>query len=122
MFSTPVASSRSWIRSSAVTVLLRDIASKALIAPSRRTPSSPPLRAVMSSGSENSPIPCWDATADQPSASCQTSTGQLESAVKRRLERLRSTGILYFTVQHDRESLGHGISAMFWLSIASLRT
>ncbi|WP_329907582.1 Lrp/AsnC family transcriptional regulator [Streptomyces sp. SP18BB07] len=47
----------------------------------------------------------------------QTSTGQSESAVKRRLERLRSTGILYFKVQHDREPLGHGISAMLWLSV-----
>jgi DNA-binding Lrp family transcriptional regulator len=48
----------------------------------------------------------------------QTSTGQSEFAVKRRLERLRSTGILYFKVQHDRESLGHGISAMLWLTVA----
>ncbi|WP_371564998.1 Lrp/AsnC family transcriptional regulator [Streptomyces canus] len=48
----------------------------------------------------------------------QSSTGQSDSAVKPRLERLRSTGILYFKVQYDRESLGHGISAMLWLTVA----
>ncbi|MCX4406443.1 hypothetical protein OG840_33860 [Streptomyces sp. NBC_01764] len=48
------ASSLSLTRSSVVTVLLRDIASKALTAPSRRASSSSSLRAVMSSGSENS--------------------------------------------------------------------
>jgi DNA-binding Lrp family transcriptional regulator len=47
----------------------------------------------------------------------QNSTGQSESAVKRRLEHLRSTGVLYFDVQHDSESLGHGVRAMLWLTV-----
>lgn len=48
----------------------------------------------------------------------QDATGQSESAVKRRVERLRSLGVLYFDVQHDNESLGHGLSAMLWLTVA----
>ncbi|MEU9189930.1 AsnC family transcriptional regulator [Streptomyces sp. NPDC048484] len=48
----------------------------------------------------------------------QTSTGQTESAVKRRLDRLRSCGVLYFDVQHDREPLGHATHAMLWLTVA----
>jgi DNA-binding Lrp family transcriptional regulator len=47
----------------------------------------------------------------------QNSTGQSESAVKRRLERLLSTGVLYCDVQHDSESLGHGVGAMLWLTV-----
>ncbi|MGC5565417.1 Lrp/AsnC family transcriptional regulator [Streptomyces sp. FR-108] len=47
----------------------------------------------------------------------QTSTGQTESAVKRRLDRLRACGVLYFDVQHDQQSLGHSIDAMLWLTV-----
>lgn len=47
----------------------------------------------------------------------QNITGQSEFAVKRRLERLLSTGVLYFDVQHDSESLGHGVGAMLWLTV-----
>lgn len=48
----------------------------------------------------------------------QKATGQSESAVKRRLEVLRSTGVLYFDVQYDRESLERGVGAMLWLTVA----
>ncbi|MGW2330273.1 Lrp/AsnC family transcriptional regulator [Streptomyces sp. NPDC001700] len=48
----------------------------------------------------------------------QKVTGQSESAVKRRLEALRSTGVLYFDVQYDRESIGQDVSAMLWLTVA----
>ncbi|MPY64015.1 Lrp/AsnC family transcriptional regulator [Streptomyces spongiae] len=51
-------------------------------------------------------------------AELQGATGQSESVVKRRLEHLRSTGVLYFDVQHDSEPLGHGIGAMLWLTVA----
>ncbi|MEV0643345.1 Lrp/AsnC family transcriptional regulator [Streptomyces sp. NPDC050619] len=48
----------------------------------------------------------------------QKATDQSESAVKRRLETLRSTGVLYFDVQHDHEPLGQGVNAMLWLTVA----
>jgi DNA-binding Lrp family transcriptional regulator len=48
----------------------------------------------------------------------QAATGQSESAVKRRVDRLRSSGVLYFDVQHDNELLGHGVGAMLWLTVA----
>ncbi|KUN29329.1 AsnC family transcriptional regulator [Streptomyces antibioticus] len=48
----------------------------------------------------------------------QTATGQPESAVKRRLDRLRSTGVLYFGVQYDHETMGHDVQAMLWLTVA----
>ncbi|MCD7439273.1 Lrp/AsnC family transcriptional regulator [Streptomyces lincolnensis] len=47
----------------------------------------------------------------------QTATGQPESTVKRRLERLRSSGVLYFDVQHDFEPLGHEMDALLWLTV-----
>ncbi|MFG2853541.1 Lrp/AsnC family transcriptional regulator [Streptomyces mirabilis] len=42
----------------------------------------------------------------------QAATGQSESVVKRRLERMRATGVLYFDVQFDQEPLGHEVEAM----------
>ncbi|MER6133378.1 Lrp/AsnC family transcriptional regulator [Streptomyces sp. NPDC001815] len=53
-----------------------------------------------------------------PLTELQAATGQKESAVKRRLDRLRSCGVLYFDVQHDSEPLGHGTGAMLWLTVA----
>ncbi|MET9686468.1 Lrp/AsnC family transcriptional regulator [Streptomyces coeruleorubidus] len=50
-------------------------------------------------------------------ADLQTATGQSESAVKRRLETLRSTGALYFDVQYDQGPLGQGVSVMLWLTV-----
>lgn len=48
----------------------------------------------------------------------QASTGLSESAVRRRLDRLRSSGILYLDVQFDREQLGNDIVATLWLTVA----
>ncbi|KOG33481.1 Lrp/AsnC family transcriptional regulator [Streptomyces resistomycificus] len=48
----------------------------------------------------------------------QTATGQSESVVKRRVERLRASGALYFEVQHHRESVGLDVGAMLWLTVA----
>lgn len=48
----------------------------------------------------------------------QSGTGQSESAVKRRLERLRSSGVLYFDVEYDSAPLGQGVGAMLWLTVA----
>ncbi|WP_228639231.1 Lrp/AsnC family transcriptional regulator [Microtetraspora sp. AC03309] len=48
----------------------------------------------------------------------QAATGQSEAVVKRRLDRLRATGVLYFAVEYDHEPLGHGVEAMCWLTVA----
>ncbi|MEU0725083.1 Lrp/AsnC family transcriptional regulator [Streptomyces sp. NPDC006140] len=48
----------------------------------------------------------------------QSATGQSESVVKRRLEWLRSTGVLYFRVQHDTSLLGHEVESILWLTVA----
>ncbi|MGW2520930.1 Lrp/AsnC family transcriptional regulator [Streptomyces sp. NPDC001617] len=45
-------------------------------------------------------------------------TGQSESAVRRRLERLRSAGVLHYSVQFDHEQLGHGFRVLLWLTVA----
>jgi len=47
----------------------------------------------------------------------QDATGLTESVVTRRLERLRTTGVLYFDVQHDTEPLGQEVEAMHWLTV-----
>jgi DNA-binding Lrp family transcriptional regulator len=48
----------------------------------------------------------------------QAATGQSESVVKRRLDRLRASGLLYYDIQHDAEPLGQGVGAMLWLTVA----
>ncbi|MGW2282280.1 Lrp/AsnC family transcriptional regulator [Streptomyces sp. NPDC001770] len=53
-----------------------------------------------------------------PMAELQSRTGQSESVVKRRLDRLRRTGVLYFDIEYDHEPLGHDVGAMLWLTVA----
>ncbi|MFD6423894.1 Lrp/AsnC family transcriptional regulator [Streptomyces sp. NPDC060198] len=53
-----------------------------------------------------------------PMAELQSRTGQSEAVVKRRLDRLRRSGALYFDVEYDHEPLGHGVGAMLWLTVA----
>ncbi|GAA2737714.1 Lrp/AsnC family transcriptional regulator [Actinocorallia aurantiaca] len=48
----------------------------------------------------------------------QTATGQSETVVRRRLDRLRTTGVLYLAVEYDRESMGDEVGAMCWLTVA----
>ncbi|WP_327430745.1 Lrp/AsnC family transcriptional regulator [Streptomyces sp. NBC_01236] len=48
----------------------------------------------------------------------QGATGLSETAVKKRLERLRATGVLYLAVEYDHEPLGHGVEALVWLTVA----
>ncbi|NEC88364.1 Lrp/AsnC family transcriptional regulator [Streptomyces sp. SID12501] len=48
----------------------------------------------------------------------QSATGQSESVVKRRMDHLSSSGVLYFDVQHTAESVGNGVGAMLWLTVA----
>ncbi|GAB2866524.1 Lrp/AsnC family transcriptional regulator [Actinocorallia aurea] len=53
-----------------------------------------------------------------PLADLQAATGQSESVVRRRLDRLRADGVLYFAVEYDHVSLGHDVEAMCWLTVA----
>ncbi|MER7973925.1 Lrp/AsnC family transcriptional regulator [Streptomyces sp. NPDC096080] len=53
-----------------------------------------------------------------PLGELRAATGQSESAVGRRLERLRASGVLYFEAQHRLASLGQGVGAMLWLRVA----
>jgi DNA-binding Lrp family transcriptional regulator len=53
-----------------------------------------------------------------PLTELQASTGLSEAAVKRRLDRLRSTGVLYLDVQFDQEPLGNEVVAVIWLTVA----
>ncbi|GAA2617375.1 Lrp/AsnC family transcriptional regulator [Streptomyces axinellae] len=48
----------------------------------------------------------------------QKATGLSEARVKRKVEALRSAGVLYFDVQYDRGPLGQAVSAMLWLTVA----
>ncbi|MEK8142150.1 Lrp/AsnC family transcriptional regulator [Streptomyces sp. M10(2022)] len=47
----------------------------------------------------------------------QAATSPSETVAKRRLERLRATGVLYLAVEYDHEPLGHGIEALCWLTL-----
>jgi DNA-binding Lrp family transcriptional regulator len=53
-----------------------------------------------------------------PLTDLQRATGLSETAVKKRLERLRATGVLYLAVEYDHEPLGQGIEAVVWLTVA----
>ncbi|MFF8908730.1 Lrp/AsnC family transcriptional regulator [Streptomyces olivaceoviridis] len=48
----------------------------------------------------------------------RANTGLPESTVKRRLDRLRATGILYLDVQFDHKQLGNDVVAILWLTVA----
>ncbi|MET7707369.1 AsnC family transcriptional regulator [Micromonospora sp. NPDC005413] len=51
-------------------------------------------------------------------ADLQTACGQSEDVVRRRLDRLRGSGVLYFAVQYSPEHVGREIGAMLWLTVA----
>ncbi len=53
-----------------------------------------------------------------PLTELQAATGLSEGVVRRRLDRLRSTGVLYMDVQFDHEPLGRTVEAMLWLTVA----
>ncbi|MFB7943346.1 Lrp/AsnC family transcriptional regulator [Kitasatospora phosalacinea] len=53
-----------------------------------------------------------------PVIELQAGTGLSESAVRRRLERLRSTGVLYLDVQFNHTNLGNEVVSMLWLTVA----
>ncbi|WP_159042760.1 hypothetical protein [Streptomyces curacoi] len=61
-------------------------------------------------------VPSCDGHA--PLTELQASTNLPESAVKRPLDRLRSTGVLYQDVQFDHELLGHDVVVKLWLTVA----
>ncbi len=51
-------------------------------------------------------------------AELQAATHQSESVVKRRLDYLRRTGVLYIDVQFDSRLLGYRMHALLWLTVA----
>ncbi|MFG1928762.1 Lrp/AsnC family transcriptional regulator [Cryptosporangium sp. NPDC048952] len=51
-------------------------------------------------------------------AELQAACGQTEDVVRRRLEQLRASGVLYFDVQYSPEVLGHDVAVMMWLTVA----
>lgn len=53
-----------------------------------------------------------------PLTELQAAGGLSETAAKRRLERLRATGVLYLAVEYDHEPLGQGVEALCWLTVA----
>ncbi|MFE9921525.1 Lrp/AsnC family transcriptional regulator [Streptomyces sp. NPDC005774] len=53
-----------------------------------------------------------------PLTELQSATGLSETAVKKRLGRLRGTGVLHLAVEYDHEPLGQGIEALIWLTVA----
>ncbi|WP_306319574.1 MULTISPECIES: Lrp/AsnC family transcriptional regulator [unclassified Streptomyces] len=53
-----------------------------------------------------------------PLTELQAATDQSESVVRRRLDRLRSSGVLYFDVQHTHEQLGRSVMAALWLTVS----
>ncbi|WP_395758404.1 Lrp/AsnC family transcriptional regulator [Streptomyces althioticus] len=50
-------------------------------------------------------------------AELQRATGRSEAAVRRRLERLRATGVLHIAVEFDHEPLGQSVEALVWLTV-----
>ncbi|WP_261991416.1 Lrp/AsnC family transcriptional regulator [Streptomyces sp. OR43] len=52
-----------------------------------------------------------------PLSQLQAAGGLSETAAKRRLERLRASGVLYLAVEYDHEPLGQGIEALCWLTV-----
>ncbi|MER5756632.1 Lrp/AsnC family transcriptional regulator [Streptomyces sp. NPDC002088] len=48
----------------------------------------------------------------------QAATGLSDNVLKRRLENLRSTGVLHLAVEYDHEPLGRGVEALCWLTVA----
>ncbi|MFI8201584.1 Lrp/AsnC family transcriptional regulator [Streptomyces sp. NPDC085937] len=52
------------------------------------------------------------------SAELQRATGRSETAVRKRLDRLRAAGVLHIAVEYDHEPLGQGVEALVWLTVA----
>lgn len=53
-----------------------------------------------------------------PLAELRAATGKSETSVRRRLERLRATGVLHLAVEYDHEPLGQGAETLCWLAVA----
>ncbi|WP_408052320.1 Lrp/AsnC family transcriptional regulator [Streptomyces sp. HO565] len=48
----------------------------------------------------------------------QRVTGLSETAVRKRLDRPRATGVPHIAVEYDHEPLGQGVEALVWLTVA----
>ncbi|MFF7328578.1 Lrp/AsnC family transcriptional regulator [Streptomyces sp. NPDC090306] len=53
-----------------------------------------------------------------PVTELRAATGQSETTVKKRLQRLRDTGVLHLAVEFDHEPLGRSVEALCWLTVA----
>ncbi|WEH39279.1 AsnC family transcriptional regulator [Streptomyces sp. AM 2-1-1] len=84
----------------------------------RPEPGEPPATPVALDAVDEALIGVLRRDGRAPMAELQSRSGQSEAVVKRRLDRLRGTGILYFDVEYDQEPLGHGTAAMLWLTVA----
>ncbi|MEU7212654.1 Lrp/AsnC family transcriptional regulator [Streptomyces sp. NPDC044989] len=48
----------------------------------------------------------------------QRVTGMSETAVRKRLDRLRAAGVRHIAAEYDHEPLGQGIEALVWLTVS----
>ena len=53
-----------------------------------------------------------------PLADLRVAIGQSESAIRRRIIRLRALGVLYFDIQVDPDVLGRHVQAVFWIVVS----
>ncbi|MEU9094131.1 Lrp/AsnC family transcriptional regulator [Streptomyces sp. NPDC048428] len=84
-----------------------------------RAPASvPPAAPVVLDAAEQTMLQVLRRDGRAPLTELQAATGLSETVVKRRLERLRATGVLYLAVEYDHEPLGQGVEALCWLTVA----
>lgn len=84
-----------------------------------RVPASvPPAKPVAPDDAEQAMLDVLRRDGRATLTELQAATGLSEAAAKRRLERLRATGVLYLAVEYDHEPLGHGVEALCWLTVA----
>ncbi|MEV4549251.1 Lrp/AsnC family transcriptional regulator [Nonomuraea wenchangensis] len=84
----------------------------------RLPPPSPAAGPVVLDAADESLLAALRRDGRATLAELEAATGQSAAAIGRRLERLRTAGVLYFAVEYDREPLGQGVEAMCWLTCA----
>jgi len=83
-----------------------------------RAPASRPQASVSLDATDHAIIDTLRRDGRATLTELQAVTHLSESVAKRRLERLRSTGVLYLAVEYDHEPLGQGVEALLWLIVA----
>ncbi|MER7619694.1 Lrp/AsnC family transcriptional regulator [Nonomuraea wenchangensis] len=84
----------------------------------RLPPPSPAAGPVVLDAADESLLAALRRDGRATLAELEAATGQSAAAIGRRLERLRTAGVLYFAVEYDREPLGQGVEAMCRLTCA----